>query len=303
MSPNIDYEKQVALLVQILPVVGKQRQFALYGGSAINLFLLDLPRLSVDLDLNYAVAQNHQAAQADIGQSLHRICEAMQQNHPGTACTFSDSHRLIVQSPAGDAVVKIEVNPVAIGSIFDTQYRQLSTVLVKQHRIEPPAQQLLSTAEIYAGKVTAMLDRTHPRDLYDVSTMDDCMWESGQFWSALVVSLVMARQRESFRLIEPKSVAIDDNDYRQFVPMMRKKASKAELEQAGSMARQKVRERMPDLHKRQLVNAFRSLADWSAIGIDIANLPGLIWRLEQLHKMANARRSEIVAGLERVLGF
>ena len=48
-----DYAAQVALLVRILPYVAKEEIFALKGGTAINLFYRDLPRLSVDIDLTY----------------------------------------------------------------------------------------------------------------------------------------------------------------------------------------------------------------------------------------------------------
>ena len=48
-----DYAAQVALLVRVLPYVAKEEIFALKGGTAINLFYRDLPRLSVDIDLTY----------------------------------------------------------------------------------------------------------------------------------------------------------------------------------------------------------------------------------------------------------
>lgn len=41
------------LLLQILPIVGEESCFALKGGTAINLFIRDMPRLSVDIDLTY----------------------------------------------------------------------------------------------------------------------------------------------------------------------------------------------------------------------------------------------------------
>lgn len=45
------YTKQVRLLVRLLPMVAREPDFALKGGTAINLFIRDLPRLSVDIDL------------------------------------------------------------------------------------------------------------------------------------------------------------------------------------------------------------------------------------------------------------
>jgi hypothetical protein len=47
------YAEQVALLVRALPIVAEQMAFALKGGTAINLFYRDMPRLSVDIDLTY----------------------------------------------------------------------------------------------------------------------------------------------------------------------------------------------------------------------------------------------------------
>jgi len=47
------YRDQVSLLLNVLPEVGKEKTFALHGGTAINLFIRDMPRLSVDIDLTY----------------------------------------------------------------------------------------------------------------------------------------------------------------------------------------------------------------------------------------------------------
>lgn len=47
------YKAQVDLLLTILPLVAKEKSFALKGGTAINLFVREMPRLSVDIDLTY----------------------------------------------------------------------------------------------------------------------------------------------------------------------------------------------------------------------------------------------------------
>jgi len=47
------FTQQAALLVSVLPLVAEEECFALKGGPAINLFIRDLPRLSVDIDLTY----------------------------------------------------------------------------------------------------------------------------------------------------------------------------------------------------------------------------------------------------------
>ena len=50
---NVTYTKQVALLLEILPDGAEETNFALHGGTAINLFHLNMPRVSVDIDLTY----------------------------------------------------------------------------------------------------------------------------------------------------------------------------------------------------------------------------------------------------------
>jgi len=51
MDKREHYYSQVRLLLQIIPYVAEHKCFALKGGTAINLFIRDFPRLSVDIDL------------------------------------------------------------------------------------------------------------------------------------------------------------------------------------------------------------------------------------------------------------
>ena len=50
---NSPYFKQAQLMLRVIPHVAAETCFALKGGTAINLFLRDMPRLSVDIDLTY----------------------------------------------------------------------------------------------------------------------------------------------------------------------------------------------------------------------------------------------------------
>ena len=53
MAFNEVYQRQVRLLLRVLPHVAEEICFALKGGTAINLFIRDMPRLSLDIDLTY----------------------------------------------------------------------------------------------------------------------------------------------------------------------------------------------------------------------------------------------------------
>ena len=67
------YMRQVELLVRTLPFIARQDVFALKGGTAINLFYRDMPRLSVDIDLTYLPIEDRDATLAGIDEALDRI--------------------------------------------------------------------------------------------------------------------------------------------------------------------------------------------------------------------------------------
>ena len=73
-----DYAAQVALLVRILPYVAKEEIFALKGGTAINLFYRDLPRLSVDIDLTYLPVKDRADSLVEINDAMDRITAAIE---------------------------------------------------------------------------------------------------------------------------------------------------------------------------------------------------------------------------------
>lgn len=69
MDRTSSYYKQVQLLVQLLSLIAEENCFALKGGTAINLFVRNLPRLSVDIDLVYLLKDDRQAALNNIAKS------------------------------------------------------------------------------------------------------------------------------------------------------------------------------------------------------------------------------------------
>ena len=73
-----DYAAQVALLVRVLPYVAKEEIFALKGGTAINLFYRELPRLSVDIDLTYLPVKDRTESLVEINDAMDRIAAAIE---------------------------------------------------------------------------------------------------------------------------------------------------------------------------------------------------------------------------------
>lgn len=69
------YAQKVELLLRLIPIVMEEDVFAIHGGTAINLFLKDLPRYSVDIDLTYIPLADRQTSLDDINMHLKAIAE------------------------------------------------------------------------------------------------------------------------------------------------------------------------------------------------------------------------------------
>lgn len=124
------YRRQVALLLRILPLVALENCFALKGGTAINLFVRDLPRLSVDIDLTYVPIQSRPESLAAIDAAMKRIAKRVREALPGARVTETPLEleriltRLLVRSEG--VQIKIEVTPVLRGCVFEPEIRAVS---------------------------------------------------------------------------------------------------------------------------------------------------------------------------------
>ncbi|MBL7872075.1 MAG: nucleotidyl transferase AbiEii/AbiGii toxin family protein [Cyclobacteriaceae bacterium] len=165
------YHAQVNLLLTLLPQVAKEESFALKGGTAINLFGRDMPRLSVDIDLTYVNWQDDRTtALRNISEALSRIEGRLKATIPGIAVTRvprgqGEDVKLNCQTP--QATVKIEVNTTTRGTIFPVRLMPVSEAVQNEFQ-KFAAIQVVSQGELFGGKICAALDRQHPRDFFDV---------------------------------------------------------------------------------------------------------------------------------------
>ena len=165
ITPDNPYYRQVQLLVRVLPRVAVERCFALKGGTAINLFIRDLPRLSVDIDLAYLPVSDYDTSRTEIDAALRRIATDLSTGSPSYGVTVgaNDGTGMIdtLSVTDGTHTVKIEVNPVLRGSVNEPALMTL----------HPSAQEAFGFAQIttlafediYAGKLMAALDRPPPK--------------------------------------------------------------------------------------------------------------------------------------------
>ena len=164
------YRKQVALLIRIMPSVYKIKEFAVHGGTAINLFHRNLLRYSVDIDVTYIPIENRQQSLASINQKLLEVKKNIEKTIPGVVVKHKpDVWKLLCT--LGDATVKIEVNATKRGIIGDVVELPLCEKARNEFSIGCKAR-TVSFSQLYGGKITAALSRQHPRDLFDCKYME-----------------------------------------------------------------------------------------------------------------------------------
>ena len=160
------YKKQVGLLLDVLPEVAKEPCFALHGGTAINLFVRNMPRLSVDIDLTYIPTEDRQLALVNIAEALERVKRSIEMLIPNIRVLHrKEVAKLLISSQGVD--IKLEVNLVGRG-VIDTPNKMPLCDKAQNDYDAFCAIQVVPIGQLYGGKICAALDRQHPRDLFDI---------------------------------------------------------------------------------------------------------------------------------------
>jgi hypothetical protein len=125
MPFNDQYRRQISLLVRILPFVAAEECFALKGGTAINLFVRDMPRLSVDIDLTYLPVESREESLKTIDATLKRIVTDAGSGSPAQDIVTAAPNKegaVTKLFARGDGIqIKIEVTPVLRGCVYEPE--------------------------------------------------------------------------------------------------------------------------------------------------------------------------------------
>jgi len=160
------YKDQVSLLLKVLPEVAKEASLALHGGTAINLFIRDMPRLSVDIDLTYLPVEDRATTIQHIAEALERIKANLEGAIPGVTVTLkAATGKLMISTKS--ATVKLEVNLVGRGTYAEPIVLPLCAKAQDEYDVFCEIA-VVPLGQLYGGKICAALDRQHPRDLFDV---------------------------------------------------------------------------------------------------------------------------------------
>lgn len=304
MDTASPYYGQVRLLTRILPLVAAERSFALKGGTAINLFIRDLPRLSVDIDLVYLPMDDRDTALRRVAEALARIADAVIAALPGTEIIRSFEHqadalRLFVSQ--GDDRIKIELSPVLRGSVFPEELREVSPAVEEQFGYVE--MQLLSIPDLYAGKICAALDRQHPRDLFDVKLLFENEGLTPDLVRTFLVYLI-SHNRTMAELLQPTNKDIAGIYQGEFVRMSQTEVSLDELLAVRERLIGDLNRALTEDQRRFLLSFKAGRPDWNLLGIDGADkLPAVRWKLHNLERMPRERHRRAYDNLERVLAL
>jgi len=301
MAFSETYRKQVALLVRLLPLIAEEKCFALKGGTAINLFIRDMPRLSVDIDLTYVPvaprAESLTAVDAAMRRIIDRIKEAMPDATVIPTVAEGAIVRLLVRQ--GGVQTKIEVTPVLRGCVYEPETRAVSDPVEAEFGFaEMP---VVSFADLYAGKIVAALDRQHPRDLFDVKDLLANEGINDALRKAFIVYL-LSHDRPMFEVLSSKQKDISDEFLHGFEGMMEEAITREELIAARAALAKEIVGNMPDEHRKFLLSFERGEPDWKLLGMpEAAKLPAVRWRQQNLDKLSKEKRAALVESLRKVL--
>jgi len=299
------YVDQVSLLVRAIPEIAREDIFALKGGTAINLFVRDLPRLSVDIDLVYLPVADRDSSLQAVRDGLERIASRLERD--GRMAVerrlLPDGKRLVVQ--ADGVTIKIEVSPVLRGTVFPPVLRSVNAAV--EERFGFAEMQLVSEADLYAGKIAAALDRQHPRDLFDIHFLFANEGISDDLFKAFLIYLV-SHPRPAHELLCPHRLDISAQYSDEFLGMTVADLSLDALLEAREQLVREILGRASEAVNRHFLTSFHHLKpDWDSLGFEttIAELPALRWKrlnLERLRSENPAKFDHQLQALQDCLG-
>ena len=297
------YRQQVALLIRTIPFVAQEQCFGLKGGTAINLFVRDLPRLSVDIDLTYLPVEDRASALTAIDAAMARIKERIEGGIPGAAVAPSSAAgdniitKLIVRSES--VQIKIEVTPVLRGTVYDPVV--MSVVPAVEDTFGFAEMKVVSFADLYAGKIVAALDRQHPRDLFDVRDLLANEGINDELRRAYLVYII-SHNRPMAEVLAPIRKPLAEEFKRGFVGMTQENVELADLEATREALVATMVAEMPNAHRQFLIGFKRGEPDWELLDIPEArHLPAVLWKQRNLEKMQPENRKAMIEALENVL--
>lgn len=280
------YAAQVELLVRAIPIVADESAFALKGGTAINLFYRDMPRLSVDIDLTYLPLDERATALTTIDSAFDRMVVRAKEALRGVdaqriAGGGDGDTRLLLRS--GAAEVKVEVSPVTRGTVAPPRTMRVTDAVEEAFGFAEMS--VVAFEDLYAGKLCAALDRQHPRDLFDVQLLYENEGLTDDLFRTFLVYAACSK-RPLHELIDPNMVPIDRAFAQEFDGMTVEHVPLDALLAARERLVQDIQSRMVGEAAQFVLSVHDGQPDFGLIGLPAAaDLPAIRWKLINIEKL------------------
>ena len=302
MDRSSIYYKQVQLLMQVLPFVAKQACFALKGGTAINLFVREFPRLSVDIDLVYLPMKARDEALDEICEALDVISADLKTAFKDAEITEAykskrDSLRLIVAR--NGVQIKVELSPVLRGTVYEPNLMEVCEAVEEEFGyVEVP---VVALADLYAGKICAALDRQHPRDLFDVKWLLDNEGLTDDIRKAFLVYL-SSHNRPMAELLKPQYKELSAIYAGEFANMAETDVTLEELVAVRERLVELIHQGLTESEKGFLLTFKSREPDWALLGLEgVSELPAIKWKQINLAKMPENKHKLALEKLKGIL--
>ncbi|MEI7629253.1 MAG: nucleotidyl transferase AbiEii/AbiGii toxin family protein [Bacteroidota bacterium] len=296
---NKTYNKQATLLISMIPEIASDQRFALHGGTAINLFVRDMPRISVDIDLTYTPFEDRETSFRNISQALVEMRARIEKRFPRIRIEHKeDALKLLVANK--DAMIKIEVSQIVRGLLGPVTEKPLCDKAQTQFEVFC-AINVVPNGQLYGGKVCAAMDRQHPRDIFDVKHL---MQNEG-FTQAIkegfffrLLSSERSVQDVLFPNLQDQRQAMEN----QFTGMSDESFTYEEYEQVRETMVKTVQNAITEEDKEFILSVKNAQPDWSIYNFE--EFPSIRWKQQNLEKLkANnpAKHLELYNSLKKRL--
>lgn len=293
------YRRQVALLIRIMPSVFRIKDFAVHGGTAINLFYKNMPRYSVDIDLTYIPITDRRTSIDVINAHLTQLKQMIERTVPGIKVVHKPDV-LKLQCSYEGAMVKIEVNGTKRGIIGATGDHMLCARAQNEFQMGCKAR-IVSFSQLYGGKITAALSRQHPRDLFDCKYMEIDNFKDVKDGFMLCL---LGSDKPIIESLRPNSIDQTEALEKQFAGMSDVPFSYADYEDARINLVKMVNDNLESADKDFLLSFEVGNPIWNlCCAGDLSAYPSIRWKQQNIIKLKEINPQKHLDGINKLREF
>jgi len=280
------YQEQVRLMLRIAPEIAAIEEFALHGGTAINLFHHNMPRLSVDIDLTYIPFDSREKDLFKISKLLQSLSKRLKRTMPGIQIRGNsvDRDEIKLFCQLNGVEVKIEVNTINRGIMNDIEKHVLCEAAQDYFEMFVELN-IVPAPQLFGGKMVAALDRQHPRDLFDTKKILDRNELSDEIMQGFLFCLFSSK-RPIIEILDPNFLNNENVIANQFLGMTNEDFSIEIYNHERERLINVIHKSLTTHQKKMIVSVAKGDPEW--IYADWSHFPGIAWKLKNIEILKNS---------------